>query len=697
MKYYLVFPAVILMFGSLTVNGQANLKISKKDFKNDKTGFKEAWKNVTDGDSYYRAKGIWYKLAYDEYVKANAYNNLNPELNYKTGVSALFSDNKELAAEYFLKAFVLKGDVSEDILLLTGRALQYAGRYQEAIEKLNSYLNEDWKKSSQNLADAGKYLEECKAALQVTKDTLRVDIKNIGSNINSNADDYAELFSADDKTMFFASRRELSKSGSIYDDTKHDENIFFSVLSNGTWGSAATAGKELTTRYCETPLYLSSTNEELYIYTGYENKGDIQVSVKKRGAWKAPKPVPFKINSRGSETSMTFSPLGNEIWFVSDKGKEAQGGKDIYMIKKLDERKWSKPVNAGPNINSALDEESVRFSERGDTLWFSSKGHNTIGGYDIFYSVKDQIGYWGKAVNAGYPVNTPWDELFYTPAKSSTPQFYLASNRSESIGGLDIFNGRVLPPEPVIIPVEPPKPDTVLIRDTVIIIKETIQTPAPSPVVVPEPPAEKGLYLIGSVKDSENGAPVLAKIDVIDLASDQIIGTTASSDVDGSYRVKLPAKKSYMIDLRSTGFLSDMKRIDIPDTYEGEFYNLDVSLIKVKVGKKVVLNNILFETGKSVLTASSYTELNRLVNILEDNPLMRIEISGHTDNTGSEALNFRLSESRAKAVVDYLVQKGIDRLRLEFKGYGPQQPIADNKTSEGRKMNRRVEFKILEF
>jgi len=697
MKYYLVFPAVILMFGSLTVNGQANLKISKKDFKNDKTGFKEAWKNVTDGDSYYRAKGIWYKLAYDEYVKANAYNNLNPELNYKTGVSALFSDNKELAAEYFLKAFVLKGDVSEDILLLTGRALQYAGRYQEAIEKLNSYLNEDWKKSSQNLADAGKYLEECKAALQVTKDTLRVDIKNIGSNINSNADDYAELFSADDKTMFFASRRELSKSGSIYDDTKHDENIFFSVLSNGTWGSAATAGKELTTRYCETPLYLSSTNEELYIYTGYENKGDIQVSVKKRGAWKAPKPVPFKINSRGSETSMTFSPLGNEIWFVSDKGKEAQGGKDIYMIKKLDERKWSKPVNAGPNINSALDEESVRFSERGDTLWFSSKGHNTIGGYDIFYSVKDQIGYWGKAVNAGYPVNTPWDELFYTPAKSSTPQFYLASNRSESIGGLDIFNGRVLPPEPVIIPVEPPKPDTVLIRDTVIIIKETIQTPAPAPVVVPEPPAEKGLYLIGSVKDSENGAPVLAKIDVIDLASDQIIGTTASSDVDGSYRVKLPAKKSYMIDLRSTGFLSDMKRIDIPDTYEGEFYNLDVSLIKVKVGKKVVLNNILFETGKSVLTASSYTELNRLVNILEDNPLMRIEISGHTDNTGSEALNFRLSESRAKAVVDYLVQKGIDRLRLEFKGYGPQQPIADNKTSEGRKMNRRVEFKILEF
>lgn len=226
-------------------------------------------------------------------------------------------------------------------------------------------------------------------------------------------------------------------------------------------------------------------------------------------------------------------------------------------------------------------------------------------------------------------------------------------------------------------------------------IKEIVQTPPP--VVVPEPPKETGLYLIGQIKDSETGDPIMAKIDIIDLATDMVVGTTASSDVDGSYRIKLPEKKSYMVDLRGSGFLSDMKRINIPANYAEDVYKLDATLIKVKVGKKVVLNNILFETGKSILTTSSYAEIDRLVGILEDTPQMRIEISGHTDNTGSLDLNNRLSQSRAQAVVEYLVRKGIDRTRLEFKGYGPSQPIADNTTAAGRTQNRRVEFKILEF
>jgi outer membrane protein OmpA-like peptidoglycan-associated protein len=347
-------------------------------------------------------------------------------------------------------------------------------------------------------------------------------------------------------------------------------------------------------------------------------------------------------------------------------------------------------------INSPYDEESLRFSASGDTLYFGSMGHTTTGGYDIFYSVRDQNGTWGKAVNFGYPVNTAWDDLFFFPPGVADSSFYFASNRPESMGGLDLFKGTFIPPEPVVIPVvipEPVKPDTVIIRDTVV-IKEVIQAPPPP---VAEAPKEMLLFLTGKIKDSETGDPILARIDVIDFATDSTIATTASSDVDGSYRVRLPEKKSYMVDVRGTGFLSDMKRINIPPAYTGEVYTLDMSLIKVKVGKKVVLNNILFETGKAVLTTGSYTELDRLYNILVDNPQMKIEISGHTDNTGSLALNNSLSASRAKAVVDYMIHKGIDVARLEYKGYGPLQPIADNATPEGRKMNRRVEFKILEF
>ena len=692
MKYSFYTLAFILILSTSILNAQYDISVRKKDFKKDKQGFREAWKHVNAGDDYYSEKGVWYGSAYDEYLKAIAYNGSNPELNYKTGVAALFSDNKEEAADFFLKAIELDLDLTGDIHLLTGRALQYSGQYEKAIENYNLYLDSGIKKPKEGIAAAKKYIEECASALEIIKDTLGLDLRNAGSEINSNSDDYSALLSADGETIYFASRREMPGAKAKYDDSKFDENIFFSVRNNNSWTFPINPGKKLTTDFCETPLYLTPTGEELYIYVGYENGGDIKVSKRKRGKWKSPSSVPFKINTRGAETSITFSPSGDEVWYVTDRGKKGLGGKDIYMVEKVSDRKWSKPVNAGPMINTVYDEESVRFSENGDTLWFASRGHTSMGGYDIFYSTRNQAGVWEQAVNFGYPLNTPWDELFYQPAGDNDSSFYFVSNRSGGMGGLDIYSGRILPPEPVILPVAPPQPDTVIVRDTVVVVKEIV----PEPVIEPEPP-EEVLYLTGRVSDSETDESVMAKIDIIDYSTDLVAGTTASSDVDGTYRIKLPDKKSYIVDFRASGFLSEMKRVNIPETYSDVSYNLDVTLIKVKVGKKVVLNNILFETGKAVLSASSYTELDRLLGILEDNPLMRIEISGHTDNTGSLALNMRLSETRAQSVVEYLVQKGIDRARLEYKGYGPDQPIADNATAAGRKVNRRVEFKILGF
>ena len=692
MRYFLNSMITVCLLSSLVLDAQSDLSVRRKDFKNGKPGFEEAWKHVANGDAYYGEKGIWYNDAYNEYLLALVYNSSNAELNYKTGVSALFSDKKEEASGFFLKAIELKKDVAEDALLLCGRALQYAGKYSDAIEKFTAYLASPGKKSKKNILLARECIQECSSALIVTKDTLRISIENIGPNINSNSDEYSEVLSADGKTIYFASRKELPKSGKRHPDTKYDENIFISRFNNGSWVPATLAGKDLTTKYCETPLYINSANDMLYVYEGYTNNGDIKVSKNKKGAWKTPGQIPYGINTRGSETSFTFSPSGNEIYFVSDHGKDNIGGKDIYFIKKISERKWSKPQNAGKIINTIYDEEAVRFSRTGDTLFFSSRGHNSIGGFDIFYSIKNKSGAWDTVKNLGYPVNTPWDDIFYYPSPVKDSIFYFASNRSGGFGGFDIYQGKILPPKPVIVIPPPPKRDTVIIRDTVLVIKQV----APPPPVQ-SMPQEQPVYLVGKVKDSETGGPILAKIDVKNISTGEIIGTTASSDADGSYSVKLPAKKSYMIDLHATGFLSDMKRIDVPDNWAKENYNLNIELIKVKVGKKVVLNNILFETGKSILTASSYKELEHLLNIMNENAQMKIEISGHTDKTGSEPLNFKLSEARAKAVVEYLIQKGIDRSRLEFRGYGSLQPISDNTTSAGRAKNRRVEFKILEF
>ena len=215
--------------------------------------------------------------------------------------------------------------------------------------------------------------------------------------------------------------------------------------------------------------------------------------------------------------------------------------------------------------------------------------------------------------------------------------------------------------------------------------------------VVPALTQEQAVSLIGKVTDSETGEPVLAKIDLRDISEDVVVGTTTSSHSDGFYKIKLPLKKSYMIDLRATGFLSDTRRIDVPDNWPKDVYNLNVDLIKVKIGKKVVLKNILFESGNSVLSDGSYTELERLLNIMTENSQIKIEISGHTDKTGTESLNLILSEARAKTIVEYLVECGIDSSRINFKGYGSSQPIADNASAEGRAKNRRVEFKILEI
>mgnify|MGYP001791565980 CR=1 FL=1 len=518
MRYLLHSLIVLFLLSSLVLEAQTDVSIRKKDFRLDKSGFDEAWKHVVDGDSYFSERGVWYGSAFDEYIKAIVYNNSNAELNYKTGASALFSDKKEEAAGFLLKALELKKDVSEDILILTGRALQYAGRFSEAIEKFNNYLSFPGKKPKEDIALAKKCIEECNYALIVTKDTLRISIDNAGTNVNSNADDYSEVLTADGKTMYFASRRELPKSGKRYSDTKFDENIFVSNQKNDSWDIATNAGKNITTKFCETPLYINHANDSLYIYAGYENGGDIKMALKKNGKWKTPEKIPFSINSNGSETSFCFSPSGNEIYFVTDKGKNNIGGKDIYFIRRLSRRKWSKPQNAGSLINTFFDEESVRFSKTGDTLWFSSKGHNSIGGFDIFYSVKNKVGEWDTVKNCGYPVNTPWDDMFYYPSPVDDSTFYFVSNRSGGFGGLDIYRGHILPSEPVavIIPSAPP------IRDTVV------------SVIQPAPVEELVLLLVGKIKYSETGEPVMASIDAMYKSTDAVIATTTSSVVVGS-------------------------------------------------------------------------------------------------------------------------------------------------------------------
>jgi outer membrane protein OmpA-like peptidoglycan-associated protein len=186
-----------------------------------------------------------------------------------------------------------------------------------------------------------------------------------------------------------------------------------------------------------------------------------------------------------------------------------------------------------------------------------------------------------------------------------------------------------------------------------------------------------------------------ATIELIDNVKNEVLATFKSNSATGKYLVSLPSGKNYGISVKADNYLFHSENFDLPANADYQEVTKDIALKNVSVGTKIVLKNIFFDFNKSTLRPESTAELERLIKLLNDVPNMRIEISGHTDNKGSAEYNQKLSESRSKSVVDYLVSKGVNSGRLEFKGYGLTQPIASNDTEEGRQENRRTEFKIL--
>ncbi|MFN8240181.1 MAG: hypothetical protein U0X39_05440 [Bacteroidales bacterium] len=443
MNSKVLFP-VILFLISLKVSGQSNPVISKRDFRTDNPGFDAAWKHLDAGDELYRSGGLYYSKALEHYKISLLYNPGNAELNYKSGIAALMSDRKEEAANYLAKAYKIKNNVTGDVLLYWGLSLGYQSKFSRADSVLNLYLASDVRKSRAEIKKAERCIVESKAGIQLLNDPVNALIRNAGIAINSPSDDYSPVLSSDGLLIYYASRRptEISQK-SRYKDAKFDENIYYSKWIDTAWSVGVNAGKNINTEFNESPLFMDLPGEHLYIYAGYEGAGDILVSELRRGGWKVPVAEDFGINSKGAETSICISPDGTEIAYVSDRGKGSMGGSDIYFIEKKGKRRWTRPVNAGDGINSEYNEESVRYSKGGDTLWFSSTGHNSIGGYDIFFSVRNKSGEWEKCRNAGIPVNSAWNDWFFLQSTKDNDLYYFVSDRAGGLGGMDIYTCKI--------------------------------------------------------------------------------------------------------------------------------------------------------------------------------------------------------------------------------------------------------------
>lgn len=688
-----LFIIISLFFTGL--QGQEAVEIRKKDFRKDAEqteGFREAWKSIREGDKYYEEGAGTYSIARDHYLFAHQYNSEHPGLNYRIGVCYLHGDDKFNAIDYFLAAYDADPEITGDIKYMIGRAYHLAEKFDKARQYYMEY-KQDLVPGEDILIKTNridKHIMECEYGKNLSANPRRVIIQNLGGAVNSQYDDYNPRFAYNDTALFFTSRRPFGKKPKRSDfDNKYYENIFISPLENGkVFQDAYAPGKPFTAKGNNAITGVGPNGNLLFMYLGEEDGGNILAAEYKhgKGKWKRPKRLTKEMESDAEETTVAMSPDGELLYFVSANPEYTNGGKDILLVRKNEKGKWGAPENLSGLINTVYDEEGVFLTDNGQVMYFASKGHNSMGGFDVFRSELGEDGRWGAPENIGYPVNTPDDEVFYVTDTAGVYGYY-ATQRENGLGGKDIYKVIYLGSEKQVLT----RTSDSLIAGLKLIEKDLFLT-YPDQVTV-----DTTLILSGQVKDTLMGADttIMAGLSFMNPETGEIVAR-AMTGTDGFYRARIPEPGIYGVEINATGYLYYLDILDLSGLNADEPAERNFYLQKIEVGTKVVLDNIYFETGKSVLTPNSYESLDQVVRFLENNKSVRLEISGHTDNTGSLRINSRLSEARARAVVQYIVAGGISENRLEYKGYADTQPVADNNTPEGREMNRRVEFKVLE-
>ncbi len=680
-----LFTLLVLL---LTVNVFAqNVEFEKEFFKDNKDGLKEAKRNIEAGDKFFEQGSVFYRQAIDPYLLANKFNPNNAMLNYKIGKSYLYSNYKLKSIPYLEKALQLNPNVDPQIHLVLAKAYHLDMQWDKAIEefKLFERTLTNLSEFKELIEDIAKQKEECLIGKELIKNPIRVFIDNVGPEINSQYPDYGPVISADESVMLFTSRRPNTTGGGI-DELINEpfEDIYISTKKGDKWSPAQNMGKPINTEDHDANSGFSADGQKLLIYIG-KNQGDLYESELKGDTWSKPEKMNKNINTDFHESSACYTPDGKSVYFVSTKPEGSLGDGDIYISTKDEKGKWGKAVNLGPTINTKYGEEGVFIHPDGKTLYFSSQGHKSMGGYDIFKSVfDDKTKTWSEPENLGYPVNTADDDVFLVLSANSKHGYYSSFN-AKGYGEKDIYMVTFLGPE---------KPMTLNNEDNLL---ASIAAPVKETVIAPIMQIKEAQLTIlkGVITDDLTKKPLEATIEIIDNSKNEVIASFTSNSSTGKYLVSLPAGKNYGIAVKKENYLFHSENFDIPAVAAFQEVTKDVALKNIAVGSKIILKNIFFDFDKATLRPESTNELERLTKLLNDVPTLKIEISGHTDSKGADDYNKKLSNSRAKAVVDYLITKGISADRLTSVGYGEEQPIATNDTDDGRQLNRRTEFKIL--
>jgi OmpA-OmpF porin, OOP family len=459
-----------------------------------------------------------------------------------------------------------------------------------------------------------------------------------------------------------------------------------------------------------------TADQEQLIFTrrmggGPGDDEDLVISRKNtRGRWTEPESLSKNINTDLNEGTCTISADGRKLIFTSCVGRQGYGSCDLFQTVRIGEE-WTKPQNLGPNVNSAEWESQPSLSADGRTLYFISDRRGGLGRRDIWVSNLNEKGEWSRAKNVGRPVNTVYDEI--SPfIHVNNRILYFASNGLVGFGGYDIYfserdtSSAWSSPKNIGSPVNNHEDQFSLfvtadgkrgyysheeVKDAGYTSSKIFE------MVIPEENQirYKSNYVKGIVRDAKTDEPLAATIELINLETNETESLVSSDSVSGAYLIVLTQGAEYALYVNKKNYLFKSLNFNYSALGDYEPITLDIDLEKAEEGTTAVLQNIFFDVDKFDLKDKSITELQKILRFLKENPLMRVEISGHTDNSGSDAYNVQLSQKRAQAVYDFLVSNGIDSGRLIPKGYGSSHPLAENTSEEGRQKNRRIEFKLI--
>lgn len=656
------------------------------------------------GDRFFTKKD--YADAMTQYKRAYDLNPEDPHVTFRVGLTYLHFPEKSKALSYLLHAYNTKPHVDEDINYHLGLAYQHAHQYMQALEQFELF-----KKKHKKMADIAEHkIHEVRMADSLSKRPIQVVIENVGNVVNTPHHDYSPIITPDGSKMIFTSNRPSEDEGEKPAGSKwlpiqeNFEDIYVARNVNGYWSAPQKIGPNINIKFHDAAASMSHDGNTLFLY--YEQgSGDIYTSTFDGMEWSKPVALNKNVNSPFWETSACMSADGQKLFFTSSR-PGGLGELDIYVCERDPATgDWGKVVNLGDVVNTRGNEDSPFIHPDGNTLYFTSNGHPTMGSSDIFVSfLKD--GVWSKPRNLGYPVNSIEYDGFFTISADKKTGYY-TTMREDGYGDTDIYRINFLEiveeekeAPPVVVVADPEIPADPSPIDTLAVASAAPQEIVEEHFIDPLVQLHKDLNIVtvlkGKVIDAGTAQPLDATITLVNNENNEVMVRIKSNKETGDFELHIPHGGNYGVATERKGYLFNSINFNVPQFAEYQEIDTHIIMVKAEVGSKAVLKNIFFDTGHADLKPESISELHNIIELLEHNPNVKVQINGHTDNVGDEAHNKVLSLKRATAVVDYLIEKGVDASKLSAVGYGEERPLVSNDDEKGgRELNRRTEIEII--